>query len=491
MPAALTRAATAAALCVLLAGCGSRVDGTQILAESGNGGTVRLSPESIDALRARAADRTAATPAVSTAAETVVEAPRATPIEEVGSTAPVAGSGDEFRTAQRATARTAPVAAAAAEHPSRACPPGLAPIKVGHVGLFSGIAGPITGSAPPAMAAWAKDVNARGGLACRQVQVLTRDDGGDPTRSAAIVNDLVKREGVVAFVAPLTILSASGFVPAVEKAGVPVVGGSTVSDAWFSSPWFFPDGVSPMDLSIGVVRHGVERGKTKLGVLYCVEASACTNGLKLIRDKAAAAAGATLVFDAPVSVTQPDFTAQCLNAHKAGVDQLLLAVDGASMGRVARSCASVGFKPLISTIAAALSNGQARDTTLRSFGVVTANSTAPWTQNDTPGLRDYHRAMKRWLPTAEPDGTSISTWTSAKLFETALAAAPRSGALTAAAVLAGLGTITKQTLGGLTGPITFTPGQKHATSNGCVFYQLLTTEGWTAPRGSRPVCRAN
>lgn len=491
MPAALTRAATAAALCVLLAGCGSRVDGSQILAESAGGGTVRLSPESIDALRAGAGGQAAAAPTAPTVVESMVEAPRTTRIEEASSVAPAAGSGAVPRSAQRATGRTAQVAVSTAKGQSPACPSGLPPIKVGHVGLFSGIAGPITGSAPPTMAAWAKDVNARGGLACRQVQVLTRDDGGDPTRSAAIVNDLVKREGVLAFIAPLTILSASGFVPAVEKARVPVVGGSTVSDAWFSSPWFFPDGVSPMDLSIGVVRHGVERGKKQLGVLYCVEASACTTGVKLIRDKAAAAAGAALVFDAAVSVTQPDFTAQCLNAQKAGVDQLLLAVDGASMGRVARSCATVGFTPLISTIAAALSTAQARDTTLRSFGVVTANSTAPWTQDDTPGLRDYHRAMKRWLPTAEPDGTSISTWTSAKLFETALAAAPRSGALTAAAVLTGLGAITKETLGGLTGPITFTPGQKHATSTGCVFYQLLTTEGWTAPRGSRPVCRTD
>lgn len=61
--------------------------------------------------------------------------------------------------------------------------------------------------------------------------MFTRDDGGDPNRSAAIVNDLVRRPGVVAFVASQTILSAAGFVPAVKAAKIPVVGGAPINDA--------------------------------------------------------------------------------------------------------------------------------------------------------------------------------------------------------------------------------------------------------------------
>lgn len=485
------RAALAAVLCLgLLAACGSRVDGEQVVAESGGSRTVRLTPESLEALRGLPAaaptaqtdeattDSVAATPPRADGAASTTITPR-TPKQ----------SSTPTSTAPRSAVRSAagPVDKPAAP---ASCPAGLAPIVVGHVGLFSGIAGPITGNSPTTMAAWANDLNSRGGLACHPVKVISRDDGGDPNKSAAIVNDLVKRQGVVAFVAPQTILSAAGFVPAVQAAKLPVIGGVPVTDAWFSDPLFFPDGASPQDQVIGVLKHGAERGKTKVGLVYCVEASACTKIVTMAK-AAAKPAGVTLVYDAPVSITQPDFTAQCLNAQKADVDQLVLAVDGASMTRIARSCKAVGFRPLFSTAAGAIGTSQARDETLRSFGVVTANTTAPWTQNDRPGLQDYHRALKRWAPGVEADGASIATWASAKLFEAAVinvAAQARTAPVTSTQLLAGLGKITQETLGGLIAPVTITPGQKHATSSGCVFYQLLSTDGWTAPRGSRPVC---
>jgi len=45
-----------------------------------------------------------------------------------------------------------------------------------------------------------------------------------------------------------------------------------------------------------------------------------------------------------------------------------------------------------------------------------------------------------------------------------------------------------ETLGGLIAPITFSPGQAHATSTGCMFFEQLSTAGWSAPRGSKTVC---
>ncbi|MGQ0465848.1 MAG: ABC transporter substrate-binding protein [Sporichthyaceae bacterium] len=481
-----------ASLCLLLGGCGSRVDGSEIVAQSG-GSTVRLSDESLEALKAatRQAAAGADAPAAARPAlpETTADgqtaiAPVATKVGKRSSAAAApAGGASEQAAGPAGTAATAATAAGQ-------CAKQLDTIKIGHVGLFSGVAGPILGSAVPMMAAWAKDVNARGGLACHPVQVFTRDDGGDPSRSAAIVKDLAQREGVVAFVGSLT-LAPLGFAKAIDQVEVPAVGGGAGDPRWFASPWFFPDSASRTDQIVGLVKHGVDRGKTKLGVLYCVEAAACTESIKEIRDGAAKKAGATLVYDSPISVTQPDFTAQCLNARDAGVDQLALGMDGAAMGRVARSCQAVGYKPLISTVSGLLSPTQAKDPTLRAFGVVTAAGYAPWTENDQPGLREYHRVMKRWTPNLPADGATVFTFVAAKLFERAIekvAAKAASGTVTPTLIVEGLGTITKDTLGGLTGPITFTPGQKHAVPNGCVFYQLLDERGWTAPRGSRPVC---
>lgn len=484
-PAGSAKLSAALALCVLaLAACGSRVDGAAIVAAGGS--TVSFSTESLAALRDAATPRGHAPAGVQ-------QRPVA---EELPGAASVAAEAPAAPAAKASRPRTGPLAAAVqgAAPPSATtaapCPRQLETINLGHIGLFSGVAAALTASAVTTMAAWAKDVNARGGLACHPVRVFTRDDGGDPSRSAALAQDLVERAKVAAFVGTF-VLNPAGFVPVVERLKVPAVGGGGGHPSWYRSPMLFPEGAAVDDQIVGFLKAGVERGKKKLGVLYCVEASACTDAMDRIRKGSAKEAGAELVYDAPISVTQPDYTAQCLNARNAGVDQLLAGMDGASTTRLVRSCAAVGYRPLISTISALISPGNSRDPNLRAFGVVTAASVAPWTQRDLPGLRDYHQLLERWAPTVAPDGASILTYAAARLFEAALAGVAdqaRREPVTPQLVLAGLGTIKRETLGGLIGPITFTPGQQHATSNRCVFYQYLGLDGWTAPRGSKPVC---
>jgi branched-chain amino acid transport system substrate-binding protein len=366
----------------------------------------------------------------------------------------------------------------------------LDPVAIGQVGTFSGFAGPITGPARNALAIWVKDVDARGGLACHPVTVYSDDDGADPARAAAEVHELVAEHHVIALVANLVPLSANGFFPALDAARIPAVGGGSYTKQDFEDRWYFPEGASAKDQVIGIIRDGVELGHRRLGALYCVEASSCTQSDQYFKD-GAAAAGAQVAYNSPASVGQPDYTAQCLNARDAKVDLLALALDGASIGRVARSCAAIGYHPVIATSAALLGPDQADDPTIRSFGVATITPDAPWFLDDQPGLVAFHRAMAMYAPNTRPTGAAVIAWASAELLRTAVdkvSDQASTGPITPELVLAGLGKVHGDTLGGLTGPLTFTPDEAHATSNGCVFYELLTTAGWAAPRGSQPVC---
>jgi branched-chain amino acid transport system substrate-binding protein len=370
----------------------------------------------------------------------------------------------------------------------------LDPVAIGQVGTFSGVVGPISGLARSALAVWAKDVNARGGLACHPVVVYSEDDGGDPSKAAFAVHQLVAEHHVVALVANILPLSINGFAPAVEAARVAAVGGVSNTMQDFSSHWFYPAGASIEDQVVGFLRDGVDQGHKRLGLLYCVEASVCTLVDKQVKDGAAKQAGAELVYDAPVSITQPDYTAQCLNARDANVDLLGLAVDGASIGRVARSCAAVGYRPLIGTSASVFGPQQAADPTIRSFGVVTITTSAPWFLDDQPGLHAFHQAMARYAPGLQSTDAALMAWTSAELLRAAVdkvADQAHGGPITPELVLTGLGKVHDDTLGGLTGPLSFTPGESRATSNGCVYYELLTGSGWAAPRGSNRVCLRN
>jgi branched-chain amino acid transport system substrate-binding protein len=494
-------------LLLAMAGCGTRLNHQAVEAETAPA-TVSLDPASIAALRSGSTTRPAAAEPAVPSGSTVTQLPRpAAP--DVGPAKPAAAGQPTSTTpsgrpptsrrpqvaASGQTARPPQTAAAtAAGSPttttSSQCTKPLDPVAIGQVGTFSGVAGPITGPARNALAIWAKDVNARGGLACHPVTVYSDDDGGDPARAAAEVHELVADHRVVALVANVVPLTVNGFVPALEAARIPAIGGGSSTKQDFENRWFFPEGASIDDQVTGIIHDGVELGHKRLGALYCVEASACTQADEYFKD-GAKQAGAEVVYNSPVSLTQPDYTAECLNARDAKVDLFGLAVDGASIGRVTRSCAAIGYRPVIATSATLFGPDQANDPTIRSFGVVTITPDAPWFLDDQPGLRAFHQAMTTYAPNTQPTGAAVIAWASAELLRTAVdkvSDRARNGPITSELILAGLGKIQNDSLGGLTGPLTFTPDEAHATSNGCVFYELLTTAGWTAPRGSQPVC---
>lgn len=483
---------------LVLAGCGTRADDAEIQAGAG-GGTVSLSQQSIDELRAAtgvaATGPTGAAPGAVTAPSgttttTTGGAAAAVPGTTAG-TAPAASSGGAT-TANGKGGGTNPAAASGggATTATTSCKGAGAPVNIGQVGTFSGVTGPAWAGGRTAMAVWVKDVNARGGVACHPVVLHFADDGGDPARAAALVQDQVKN-GVVAFVGGHDDLSIAGFKQGVETAKVPAVGGDAIAIEWNQSPYLFPQGAGILDQIFGLMKQNVDAGAKKLGLLYCVEVAACSVANKAINsDGLAGKAGASVVYSSAISLTQTDFTAQCQSAKNAGADQLGLAMDGSSMARVARSCAAVGYKPLLGGIGGTISPGQAEDPNLRAFTLSTASPTAPWTIFDTPGLKAYKAAMNTYAPGEKDSGSSVQMWTAGKLFEAAVAklgAAAQTKPLTAAMIVDGLHQIKNDNLGGLTGPLTFPNGP--APSSGCFFYEKLTTQGWTAPRGTKPVCR--
>ncbi len=472
---------TCAAL--LLTGCGTRASDTEIQAGAG-GGPVPLPESAIAELRGSLPAAVPGAPVVGVPTGVVPPAAVTT-----GNPAPNLPAGTTDAPAGNQPAAARPQAATTAT--AATCATKGTPVNIGQVGTYSGVTGSISAPGRTALAVWAQDVNARGGLACHPVTIYNRDDGGDPSRSAALVQEVVTQHKVVALVGSTVAFSVSGFRSAVEANKIPAIGGELIAPEWHDSPWMFPQGASIGDQIVGFIKQGVEAGKKKLAYLYCVEVGACTYADKILKEGGAKRAGAEIVYSSAISITQTDFTAQCQNAKNAGAQQIALGMDGSAMIRLARSCAALGYKPLLSGVGGTISPGQATDTLLRSFNLATATSVAPWVLDDTPGLKMYQSAMKRYAPSLAPDGASVSVWASAALLEKAVVLAgdaARTGPLTTALIVAGLGKIKNETLGGLTGPLTYRPGQARAPSSACLFYELLTPQGWTAPRGSKQIC---
>ena len=121
----------------------------------------------------------------------------------------------------------------------------------------------------------------------------------------------------------------------------------------------------------------------------------------------------------------------------------------------------------------------------------TASSNAPWMLTDTPGQKEYAEALQRYAPGMETDGPSMMAWAAGKLFEATLerlGAGARSAPISTADIFTALGKIKNETLDGLSPPLTFSPGQKAAPDIPCVYFELDSEKGWTAPHGSKYIC---
>ena len=464
---ALALAATSLGL--LLTGCGSRVPhGAVVVAARGVVST------GSHALASGSGSNQAATGAAAS-----------------GSTGSLAtGAGSSTAGVTGAAAPTSGGAAAAAHgsapatKATTATPAVASTINLGNVGTYSGLIGAIFTGAQQSLQVWAAYINAHGGLNGHPVHIFSEDDGGDPSTNQTEVQQEVTQDHVIAFVGNLEPLTASASLSYLQQQHIPVIGGDASSFTWWQSPVMFPQASYLEHEGDATIRAGVAQGKTKLAYLYCIEDSTCTNGYQVeIVNGGAKADGADPVYSASYSLTQPDFTAQCLAAQQAGANVLFFAGDGDSLVRMARDCAAQNYKPLYMAASIAVNAAVQSDPLLN--GLISTQSNFPWTDSFTPAQATYQQAMKTYAPNLAGSASTAAEWASGML---AVAAAQYLGtAPTSAQFFQGLWAINNNNLGGLAPPLTFTTNA-NATPSNCFFEMILQNGQFVDPNHGNYQC---
>ncbi|MGW0580592.1 ABC transporter substrate-binding protein, partial [Streptomyces sp. NPDC002920] len=133
------------------------------------------------------------------------------------------------------------------------------------------------GSAQPGVRltaqAYEKWVNANGGIKGAPLKVLTCNEKNDPDEAEKCAQQAVA-DKVVAVVGSYS-LAGDRYMPILEKAGIPYLGGTGVSAAEFSSPLSFPVNGGTPAVFAAHGRQLVESGCKKIsGVRYDVAAAA-------------------------------------------------------------------------------------------------------------------------------------------------------------------------------------------------------------------------
>jgi len=362
-------------------------------------------------------------------------------------------------------------------------------IVIGNVGTYSGPVGSSVADLPQGVQVWSRWINDRGGLNGHPVKFVVADDGADPARHRALVQQMVETQGAIALVGNGEVVTGASSVEYLTAKGIPVIGNEGGSDWFYSSPTYFTHVSTGQTywkaVASSVAAVAKAKGKTKWASITCTEATTCGDADRIwTREGEIKSQGLQSVYNARSSLAQPDFTAECLNARNAGAEILTMVMDAATVIRIAASCARQGYKPLFTEVAASSKTEHAADQNLTG-GLIATVGLFVWTDGSTPATAEFQAAMKRYLGKT-PGAGHAAGWAAARVFEKA--AAGIGDPATPAAVLDGLYSFKGETVGGLVMPLTFTRGQ-NAPRQVCWATNYAEGGKWTAFDGGKISCR--
>ena len=406
-----------------------------------------------------------------TAASGVANGPRAA--TAAGSTAggggPSAAAGAAGSTARQpgSTGGPAPPGTPAAPVPGAGGP--KSEILLGSFGAESGILGAVSGPAPPALRAWSAYINAKGGINGHPVRVILGDDNADPARTLAIVRQMVEQDHVIAFMNDysFTLAAATKYLEDKQIPDVGSIGGDVAGDhsSMVFHPLVGPDKGQAWGFLLTVAS---QTDKKKLGILYCREATTCSVQMNSFK-KLLPWNGLEEVYEAQVSLAQPDYTAEMLQAQRSGAEVILSLVDSASVARFAQSAHRQGYNPIFAGTYN-LNQDLIFPGAKELEGLLLTSRTPPW--DSSPKMQVYRDAMDRYQPKAYRGDLGGGVFVVGKLLEEKIG--PFIGEPpTTAQILQGLYSLHNETLGGLLPGVGFIHGE-HFTTNQCVVPVKLT-----------------
>ena len=343
------------------------------------------------------------------------------------------------------------------------------PVSIGNVSTLSGVLGELFSPVVPALKTFVTSQNACGGLNGHPIKLTIADDQGDPSTAVTEGRRLVK-EGAVAFLGNIQVLTIDAMTTVVKESGVPIIGGDITNNTWFTNPLLFPQGSPPQAISYGyhVAANDVFK-KKKVGNVYCLEVpQACKEINTAFQEFDGAFPDQKTVYTQQISITSPDYTSQCLDAQRAGVEMMAITNDAPTQSRWSNSCAKVGFKPDYVLYPLGVGNEhQFLGNPNLGNGYVPMNH-FPWMAGTKkfPGnaaMQYYQQQVAKYNPGFNSGGAAALGWQAGALlvagsFELPAADQP----VKTQDFLKGLYQFKGQdwtTLGGLSGPLVFTEGK--------------------------------
>ncbi|HEV7536050.1 MAG TPA: ABC transporter substrate-binding protein, partial [Acidimicrobiia bacterium] len=209
--------------------------------------------------------------------------------------------------------------------------------------------------------------------------------------------------------------------------------------------------------------------KKKMAVLYCREVAQCASKIADMKGKLPYN-GLNIVYETQISLAQPDYTAEMIQAQRAGAEVVTVMVDSATLGRLAQSAHRQGYHPIFSGPWNLDIDSTVASVSKELDGQFLGPARTPMYQT-SPKLADYRDAMARYQPKDPLGGLGAAVFVFGKLLEKI--APTFSNDVTSDQIITALNALHGEKLDGFFPGITFPNSDDRTKVNQCVIPYTL------------------
>jgi len=236
------------------------------------------------------------------------------------------------------------------------------PIKIGVAGPFTGGSAPMGVSMRDGVKLAVAEINAKGGVLGRQLQIVERDDEAKNERGVQIAQELINKEKVAATVGYINTGVALASQRFYQEAKIPVMNnvatGSIITQQFAKEPenYIFRNSANDQIQSAMIIEEAITRRKFKKVAILADS----TNYGQLGREdleKALDKKGIKPVAIEKYNLKDVDMTSQLLKAKQAGAEVVLTYGIGPELAQIANGMEKLGWKvPLIGSWTLSMGN---------------------------------------------------------------------------------------------------------------------------------------
>ena len=236
-------------------------------------------------------------------------------------------------------------------------------IKIGVYGPFSGGSSPMGISMRDGVRLAASEINERGGVFGKKIQLVERDDQATNERGAQVMQDLISNEKVVAVLGPINTGIALASYKYAQQAKVPLLinvsAGAPVNELFkeFPDNYVFRIAASDNIQAQMIVGEATEKRGYRKVALLCDDTNYGQNGCAKM--KAALQERAMKeVYEGKFKIRDTDMTPQLQEARNAGAEAVLVYGIGPELAAIANTMQQrLGWKvPIIGSWTLSMSN---------------------------------------------------------------------------------------------------------------------------------------